>query len=43
MNIETKVGNEKQKILDCVVKDFWSELSKKNDKIHEMEILSKNS
>jgi hypothetical protein len=33
MNIETKVGNEKQKILECVVNDFKSEISKRNDRI----------
>ncbi len=43
MDIENKVGNEKQKILDSVVNDYRSEISKKNDKIHEMEILSKNN
>ena len=43
MNIETKVGNEKQKILECVVNDYRSEISKKNEKLCEMEVLSKNN
>lgn len=33
LNIETKVGYEKQKIFDSVVNDYRSEISKKNDKI----------
>lgn len=43
MNIETKVGNEKQKIFECVVNDFKSEISKKNGKINEMEIISRTN
>lgn len=43
MNIETKVGNEKQKILDSVVNDYRSEISKKNERIQEMEVFSKNT
>ncbi len=43
MNIETKVGNEKQKIFECFVNDFKSEISKKNEKIHEMELMSKTN
>lgn len=43
MNIETKVGNEKQKILDSVVNDYRSEISKKNERIQEMEVFSKNN
>lgn len=42
MNIESKVGNEKLKVFESVVNDYKSEISKKNEKILEMENLSKN-
>lgn len=41
MNLETKVGNEKQKAFDYVVNDYRSELSKKVERINEIEKESK--
>lgn len=41
MNLETKVGNEKQKAFEYVVNDYKSELSKKVERINEIEKESK--
>lgn len=41
MNLESKVGYEKQKAFDFVVNDYKSELSKKIERIQEIEKESK--
>ena len=37
MNIESKVGNERQKAFECIVNDYKSEISKKNELLIDVE------